>query len=63
MPTNAKGAGTGGSHPVIGPLAERDLPAAESIFRVAFGTFLGVAALAVGFFGDVVFNWYSRLGA
>jgi GNAT superfamily N-acetyltransferase len=26
---------------MIGPLAERDLPAAERIFRVAFGTFLG----------------------
>ncbi len=28
--------------PVIAPLSERDLPAAERIFRVAFGTFLGV---------------------
>jgi GNAT superfamily N-acetyltransferase len=27
--------------PVIGPLVDRDLPAAERIFRVAFGTFLG----------------------
>ncbi len=28
--------------PVIAPLSERDLPEAERIFRVAFGTFLGV---------------------
>ncbi len=28
--------------PVIAPLAERDLPEAKRIFRVAFGTFLGV---------------------
>jgi predicted N-acetyltransferase YhbS len=28
--------------PLIGPLAERDLPEAERIFRLAFGTFLGV---------------------
>ena len=28
--------------PVVGPLVERDLPEAERIFRVAFGTFLGV---------------------
>jgi hypothetical protein len=30
------------SRPVIGPLAEGDLPEAERILRVAFGTFLGV---------------------
>jgi GNAT superfamily N-acetyltransferase len=28
--------------PVVAPLVERDLPEAERIFRVAFGTFLGV---------------------
>jgi hypothetical protein len=28
--------------PLIGPLVERDLPEAERIFRLAFGTFLGV---------------------
>jgi GNAT superfamily N-acetyltransferase len=28
--------------PMIGPLGERDLPEAERIFRLAFGTFLGV---------------------
>ena len=27
---------------VVAPLAERDLPEAERIFRVAFGTFLAV---------------------
>jgi hypothetical protein len=26
-----------------------------------FRTFLGVAAIGVGFFGEVIFNWYSRL--
>src|SRR5580658_6229266 len=30
------------SRPAIGPLGERDLPEAERIFRLAFGTFLGV---------------------
>ena len=34
-----------------------------STYELPFGTFLGVAALGVGFFGEVVFNWYSRLGA
>jgi GNAT superfamily N-acetyltransferase len=29
------------SEPLIAPLSERDLPEAERIFRVAFGTFLG----------------------
>jgi leader peptidase (prepilin peptidase) / N-methyltransferase len=33
-----------------------------STYELPFGTFLGAAALAVGFFGEVVFNWYSRLG-
>jgi hypothetical protein len=28
--------------PIIAPLGERDLPEAERIFRLAFGTFLGV---------------------
>ena len=44
MPTAANSAAAGSSarQPVIGPLAERDLPEAERIFRVAFGTFLGV---------------------
>ncbi len=40
MPTAAKSTDAG--QPVIGPLAERDLPEAERIFRLAFGTFLGV---------------------
>jgi len=39
---NSADAGSPGSQPVIGPLAERDLPEAERIFRLAFGTFLGV---------------------
>jgi leader peptidase (prepilin peptidase)/N-methyltransferase len=34
-----------------------------STYELPFGTFLGVAALGVGFFGEVAFNWYSRLGA
>jgi leader peptidase (prepilin peptidase)/N-methyltransferase len=34
-----------------------------STYELPFGSFLGVAALAVGFFGEVIFNWYSRLGA
>jgi leader peptidase (prepilin peptidase)/N-methyltransferase len=34
-----------------------------STYELPYGTFLGVAALFVGFFGEVVFNWYSRLGA
>ncbi len=34
-----------------------------STYELPFGTFLGVAALGVGFFGEVVFNWYTRLGA
>jgi len=29
-------------HPTIAPLSERDLPQADHIFRVAFGTYLGV---------------------
>jgi leader peptidase (prepilin peptidase) / N-methyltransferase len=34
-----------------------------STYELPFGSFLGVAALGVGFFGEVIFNWYSRLGA
>ncbi len=34
-----------------------------STYELPFGTFLGVAALGVGFVGEVVLNWYSRLGA
>jgi leader peptidase (prepilin peptidase) / N-methyltransferase len=34
-----------------------------STYELPFGTFLGVAALGVGFFGEVIFNWYGRLGA
>lgn len=34
-----------------------------STYELPFGTFLGVAALGVAFFGEVIFNWYSRLGA
>ena len=32
-----------------------------STYELPFGTFLGVAAIGVGFFGEVIFNWYSRL--
>lgn len=34
-----------------------------STYELPFGSFLGAAALAVGFFSEVIFNWYSRLGA
>jgi leader peptidase (prepilin peptidase) / N-methyltransferase len=34
-----------------------------STYELPFGTFLGVAALGVAFFGDVFLNWYWRLGA
>jgi GNAT superfamily N-acetyltransferase len=36
------GADSRARSPIIGPLRERDLPEAERIFRLAFGTFLGV---------------------
>jgi GNAT superfamily N-acetyltransferase len=36
------GADSRARSPIIGPLCERDLPEAERIFRLAFGTFLGV---------------------
>jgi hypothetical protein len=44
MPTavNDTGADSPARPPMIGPLGERDLPEAERIFRLAFGTFLGV---------------------
>ena len=44
MPQSAPitNAGPSANRPVVAPLAERDLPEAERIFRVAFGTFLGV---------------------
>ena len=34
-----------------------------STYELPFGSFLGAAALFVGYFGEVIFNWYSRLGA
>jgi len=34
-----------------------------STYELPFGSFLGAAALAVGFFSEVIFNWYGRLGA
>jgi leader peptidase (prepilin peptidase) / N-methyltransferase len=33
-----------------------------STYELPFGSFLGSAALAVGFFSEVIFNWYGRLG-
>ena len=33
-----------------------------STYELPFGSFLGMAALGVGFFGDVFLNWYNRLG-
>jgi leader peptidase (prepilin peptidase)/N-methyltransferase len=34
-----------------------------STYELPFGSFLGASALAVGFFSEVIFNWYNRLGA
>jgi leader peptidase (prepilin peptidase) / N-methyltransferase len=34
-----------------------------STYELPFGTFLGAAALGVGFFGEVFLSWYSGLGA
>ncbi|HEV2689008.1 MAG TPA: prepilin peptidase [Bryobacteraceae bacterium] len=34
-----------------------------STYELPFGTFLGVAALGVAFFGEVFLSWYNRLGA
>lgn len=34
-----------------------------STYELPFGAFLGSAALAVGFFGEVFLRWYGRLGA
>lgn len=34
-----------------------------STYELPFGTFLGVAALLVGFFGDVFLAWYNHIGA
>jgi len=34
-----------------------------STYELPFGTFLGAAALAVGFCGEVFLTWYNRLGA
>jgi GNAT superfamily N-acetyltransferase len=39
---NNLGAHSSARPPMIGPLGERDLPEADRIFRMAFGTFLGV---------------------
>ena len=34
-----------------------------STYELPFGTFLGAAALGVGFFGEVFLTWYHRLGS
>ena len=34
-----------------------------STYELPFGSFLGAAALGVGFFGQVFITWYNRLGA
>lgn len=34
-----------------------------STYELPFGTFLGVAALGVGFFTGVIATWYTKLGA
>jgi leader peptidase (prepilin peptidase)/N-methyltransferase len=34
-----------------------------STYELPFGTFLGAAALGVGFFGEVFLTWYQHLGA
>jgi GNAT superfamily N-acetyltransferase len=41
MPTDSKSQRSGTGDVRVGPLAERDLPEAERILRIAFGTFLG----------------------
>jgi leader peptidase (prepilin peptidase) / N-methyltransferase len=33
-----------------------------STYELPFGTFLGAAGLGIGFFSEVIFNWYDRLG-
>ncbi len=33
-----------------------------STYELPFGSFLAAAALGVGFFSEVILNWYSRLG-
>ena len=33
-----------------------------STYELPFGTFLGIAALVVGFSSEVIFNWYGRVG-
>jgi leader peptidase (prepilin peptidase)/N-methyltransferase len=33
-----------------------------STYELPFGSFLGIAALGVGYFSEVIFNWYGRLG-
>ena len=34
-----------------------------STYELPFGAFLGVAALAVAFWGEFMITWYGRLGA
>lgn len=34
-----------------------------STYELPFGSFLGAAALVVGFFGEVFLSWYGKLGA
>jgi GNAT superfamily N-acetyltransferase len=40
--TAVKASSRAAAEPIVGTLAERDLPDAERIFRLAFGTFIGV---------------------
>ncbi len=42
LPRNEASAAKGTADPAVRPLEEKDLPEAERIFRLAFGTFLGV---------------------
>jgi leader peptidase (prepilin peptidase)/N-methyltransferase len=35
----------------------------SSTYELPFGSFLGLAALIVGLFGQVIVVWYSHLGA
>ena len=34
-----------------------------STYELPFGSFLGLAALSVAMFGEVVTGWYSRMGS
>ena len=45
----------------VGLLKKSELKEADRIVRLAFGTFLGMAAVLVMFFGTPLVNWYLSL--